>query len=228
MIARHRFLSALAALAVVAGGGPLTSAAIADGDPASDVLINDAAFYPYAPNVVDMSLKQALNGQLKAAKAAGFELKVALIAATADLGSVAQLFTDPQKYADLLTAEISFNTKPRVLVVLPSGLGGNNLGDKAGPALSAVTVDADAGGDGLARTAMRAIGALARANGTPVATPAQASGTGRVGDKSDGGGTPIVVFVVPVLLVALLAGGAALHDRRRDDAEASEPEPAAE
>ncbi len=211
-------VTSLALLLLV--GVVLPAGARADGDPASDILVSQDVFYPYAPNTVDKSLQTALNAQLAAAKRAGFPMKIALIAATSDLGSVPQLFTEPQKYADLLTTEISFNAKPRVLVVLPAGLGGNNLGDDAGPALSQVTIEAAAGADGLARAAMQAIGALTKAAGTPVAVPAVASETGSVGAAGGSGGggpSPLLVFGLPVLLVAVLAGVAARRDRSRDD-----------
>jgi hypothetical protein len=215
----RRLLTALLALATLAAYGP--AAALADGDPASDILISQDVFYPYAPNTVAKELQTALDGQVKAAKAAGFGVKLALIAAPADLGSVPQLVTDPQKYADLLTSEISFNTKPRVLVVLPAGLGGNNLGDQAGPALTGVQIDAEAGADGLARAAMQAVGALTAANGTPVPVPRLASESGRSAGARGGGGTsPLLVFGLPVALVALGAGIAALRGRRPEDEEA--------
>jgi hypothetical protein len=191
----------------------------ADGDPASDVLIGQDAFYPYAPNTVARELQQALNAMLKQAKARQFELKIALVAATTDLGAVPQLFTQPQKYADLLTSEISFNTKPRVLVVLPSGLGGNNLGDRAGSALAGITPEPAAGADGLARAAMLAVGRLTAANGTPVPVPAVARESGRATGKRDGGTSPLLIFGGPVLLVALAVGVAALRGRGRVDDE---------
>ncbi len=218
-----RRLTCLVLLAASAAAGA-PAAARADGDPASDVLLSQSVFYPYAPNKVPDDLQTALDAQLKAAKAKGYELKVALIAAQTDMGSVPQLFTAPQKYADLLTSEIAFNTKPRVLVVLPSGLGGNNLGGKAGDALGPVQVDPGAGAAGLARAALQAIGALTRANGTPVPVPALASQTGKPGDGGgDGGGpSPLLVFGLPVLLVALVAGGAILRDRRREEDEEQE------
>lgn len=216
-----RRLAALlvALLLFTSGAAALPAAARADGDPASDILISQDVFYPYAPNTVAKELQTALDRQLVAAKQAGFPMKVALIAAVSDLGSVPQLFTDPQKYADLLTTEISFNTKPRVLVVLPAGLGGNNLGDDAGPALTDVTIEADVGADALARAAMQAVGALTKANGTPVPVPAVALEQGRAGDGPGDGGdgvSPLLVFGLPVALVALLAGLAAARDRRRD------------
>lgn len=210
-------LSAVTALPALAP--PL---AHADGDPASDVLIGGDSFYPYPPNGPAKDLRTALDRMLKQAKAKGFHLKVAMIAATTDMGAVPQLFTDPQKYADLLTQELSFNTKPRVLVVLPAGLGGNNLGDRAGPALSGIAPEPGAGGDGLARAAMLAVGRLTAANGTPVPVPAVARGTGRAGGKRDSSTSPLIIFGVPVLLVALAAGIAAARGRRAEDAEDEE------
>lgn len=214
----HLLLLGLAC-AAVALGALVPPAARADGDPASDLLISQDVFYPYAPNAVAKPLQTALNGMVRAAKAKGYPVKIALIADQADLGSVPQLFTDPQKYADLLTAEISYNTKPRVLVVLPAGLGGNNLGDRAGPALAGVTVDQGAGPDGLARAALAALGKLTAANGTPVAVPKVAAGGG---SRSGGGASPLLVFGVPVLLVGLAAGFAVLRGRDEDDEEAED------
>lgn len=205
-------------LVFASSAAALPGAARADGDPASDVLLSQSAFYPYAPNTVQNDLQKALNAQLKEAKAKGYELKVALIGAQNDLGSVPQLFTDPQKYADLLTSEIAFSSKPRVLVVMPSGLGGNNLGDNAGDALAPVQVEADAGAAGLARAALRAVGALTRANGTAVPVPPLAAATGPSGGSgSTGGPSPVLVFGLPVLLVVLVAGVAIARDRRRED-----------
>lgn len=207
------------ALAVLLIAMPAT--AHADGDPASDILLGQDVFYPYAPNVVSKPLQAALNGMVKASKQKGFPVKVALIASVGDLGSVPQLFDDPQKYADLLTQEIAFNSKPRVLVVLPAGIGGNNLGDRAGPALKDVTVPSDGGADRLAQTALVALGKLTVAAGKPVPVPHVASssgGSGKGGSKT----SPLIVFGVPVALVALAAALAAARGRRNEDAESDE------
>lgn len=214
---RVRLLAVLLCCAAAALPAGLPAAARADGDPASDVLIGQDAFYPYAPNTVARGLQQALNTMLKQAKARRFEMKVAVVAATTDLGAVPQLFTEPQKYADLLTSELSFNTRPRVLVVLPSGLGGNNLGDGAGPALAGITPETAAGPDGLARAAMLAVGRLTAANGTPVPVPAVARQSGRAAGRRDGGTSPLLIFGGPVLLVAAAAAFAALRGRGREE-----------
>ncbi|MCW3041712.1 MAG: hypothetical protein JWM31_3617 [Solirubrobacterales bacterium] len=205
----------------------LAGPARADGDPASDVLLGQDAYYPYAPNKVARDLQRALDGMLEQAKAKHFELKIAMIAAPVDLGAVPQLFTQPQKYADLLTSELAFNTKPRVLVVLPSGLGGNNLGDRAGAALTGITPEEAAGPDGLARAAMLAVGRLTAANGTPVPVPAVARGSGRASGRREGGGgaSPLLIVGVPVALVLLAAGAAALRGRGQEDVD---PDPDAD
>jgi hypothetical protein len=187
--------------------------AYADADPASDTLLYANAHYPYQPNLVAKPLQKALDGMLKQTKAKGYDIKVAIIAAPTDLGGVPQMFSQPQQYADLLTRELAFNTKPKVLVVLPSGIGGNNLGDRAGEALAHITVPSDPKADDLARTAMAAVGALAKANGTPVAVPQVKAG----GKRGGGGTSPLITFGLPVLLVLGAVGVATVRGRGDDD-----------
>jgi hypothetical protein len=213
----RRRVALLVAVAAAALGVPAPSAH-ADGDPASDVLLSQDVFYPYQPNTVSKPLQDALNAMLRAARKQGFPLKVAVISAKTDLGSVPQMLADPQQYAYLLTSEISYNEHPRVLVVLPTGIGGNNLGDNAGPALQGVTPDPNGGADGLTRTAMQAVRKLTVAAGKPVALPAVASQSGGSGSGSGGGGggaPAVLVFGLPVLLVVAAAGLAAARTRAR-------------
>src|SRR5262245_14137685 len=92
--------AALCLLALAAG------AALADGDPASDVLLGENVFYPYQP-AVSQQVQKALNAQTAAAKRSGFPIKVALIASPVDLGVIPDLFGKPQKYAAFLDQEIS-------------------------------------------------------------------------------------------------------------------------
>jgi hypothetical protein len=189
-------------LLLLAAAAVMPGTARADGDPASDVLLQQDAYYPYTPNQVSAPVKRAMDGMLRQVRAKGFGMKVALISAGADLGAYPRLLGAPQQYADLLTREISLgSTPPRVLVVLPTGLGGNNLGERAGKALSGVGLPEGSDGDALARTAMRAIGALATANRTPVAVPAIAT---QKGAGNGGGGVPSwLVFAVPFVVVLL-------------------------
>ena len=69
--------AALVALAVLA---LLPAAAAADGDPASDVLLAQDVYYPYAPKV-SKPMSTALNGLLARVRKSGYPMKVALIQA---------------------------------------------------------------------------------------------------------------------------------------------------
>ena len=62
----------------------------ADGDPASDYLLSMSAFVPPDANVPNGDAQQ-LRTVLATAKARGYEIRVALIATTYDMGSVATL-----------------------------------------------------------------------------------------------------------------------------------------
>jgi hypothetical protein len=163
----RRAALALAVLAL------LPSAAAADGDPASDVLLAQDVYYPYAPKV-SRPLTTALNTLLKRVRAGGYPMKVALIETPADLGAYPNLFGDEQRYANLLLPEISFNAHPHLLVVMPSGFAGNNLGPKVDSALRGITIDQAAKSDGLAQAALAAVARIATANGHPTPVPAAA------------------------------------------------------
>jgi hypothetical protein len=118
---RRAALIALAALSL------LPAAASADGDPASDVLLAQDVYYPYAPKA-SPQMSKALNGLLARVRKAGYPMKVALIQTPADLGAYPNLFGDTQSYANLLAKEIAFNSRPHLLTVMPTGFGGDNLG----------------------------------------------------------------------------------------------------
>lgn len=206
------------------------ASAAADGDPASDVLLGQDIFLPYAPNTVSPPVAAALKTTVARAKKEGYEVKVALIADVRDLGSVGQLLTKPQEYANLLTQEISLNAvhgtkveQPRVLTVQPAGLGGNNLGDNAGDALDGVSPQKSAP-DELARTAAIAVGKLAAADGKPIAMPELPEAAAGPGE---GGGPPAwLLYAVPVLLVGLAIFGVnARMNRLADPAEESAAAP---
>jgi len=216
-----------AAVAVLAAAllALVPSAARADGDPASDVLVMQDAYYPYAPPT-DPELKAALDGVLKAARGAGYPVKVALIASERDLGAYPSLYNDPNRYADLLARELPANrhgpklTGQRILVVMPGGFGGSNLGERVDEALGPVTIQAEAQSDGLAVAAIGAVARLATVNGHEVATPPEAGRRLRATNASTkrGGSSPLV-YVVPALV---LFGALFLVGRRQRRAEAPE------
>lgn len=212
-----RFRAALLAafVAAVVGGGLLPRFAAADGDPASDVLLGQSVFYPYSPPV-SASLQRELGGVTAAAKRAGFLIKVALIGSPVDLGVVPDLFGKPQRYADFLDQEISFNVKQPVLVVMPAGMGGAGLGSAATAALASLPRPAGAQPSDLARSAIQAVPKLAAAAGHPVRGGAGSSSGGSTNSTSGSGG--VIVLLVPLALLVAAALIVTVRARRRDRA----------
>jgi hypothetical protein len=200
--------------ALVPASALVPSSAFADGDPASDVLLGENVFYPYSPPV-SRSIQQTLNAETAAAKRAGFPLKVALIASPVDLGVIPDLFGKPQKYADFLDQEISFQGKQPLLVVMSTGYGAQGLDARAKAALASLPKPAGKQSNDLANAAINAVAKLATASGHPV------SGISGVPGSSKSNGTSLSTAVVIVLIAAALATAAALAivtlRRRRAD-----------
>jgi hypothetical protein len=205
-----RLLPVLAVAAVLA----LTPAAArADGDPASDVLLLQDVYLPYAPGVPG-PLGKTITDLLKTTRKAGFPLKVAIIAQPKDLGAVPQFFGKPQSYAPFLQSEIAFNSKRPLLVVMPDGYGAAALPRGSETGLQGLDPPKSADGKDLGRSAVTAIVKLSAAAGHPVPTPKLPT----TGGGGGGGTSPLIVFGVPVALLAL--GGVLMALRRRQDATA--------
>src|SRR3954470_22409207 len=81
------------------------AAARADGDPASDVLLQQDAYYPYAPKTATR-MRTALDALLSRARADGYPMKVALAQPPGALGASGSLFNSPQRYANQLAHEL--------------------------------------------------------------------------------------------------------------------------
>jgi hypothetical protein len=109
------------ALAAVVVALAAAGTAAADGDPASDFLIQQDVFVPYPPP--SAASVHALTTAVNAVSANGDRVKVAVIASSQDLGSVPSLFGQPQSYAEFLGKEIAFAYKGPLLVVMPAGIG---------------------------------------------------------------------------------------------------------
>jgi hypothetical protein len=171
------------ALATILGVATLAivlapASALADGDPASDVLIGENVYYPYSP-AVSTSLQKRLNGETAAAARAHFPIKVALIPTPADLGAIPTLFGKPQQYAHFLDQEISFlNVKPLLLVVMPDGYGAQHLGSAATKAVASLNKPPSAQSNDLARAAIAAVPKLAAAAGHPLKNVSGAASPG--------------------------------------------------
>jgi hypothetical protein len=216
--------SALTVL-VVAAVAAVPDRAHANGDPASDVLLQQDVYYPYAPPAFER-LREALDRLLARTREAGYPVKVALIQTPTDLGDLARRFGDPQAYARELKDELTrlrhgapASGPLHLLVVDPSGLGGTGLGARADKALSEVDVNDAAQSDGLVQAALRAIPRLAALNGTRVTTPPEARiRLAARNEPSERSGPSPLIFFLPVALVVLGALGAGrLAARRRSE-----------
>ena len=172
-----RRIALLAAVLALAATPP----ALADGDPASDVLPTQDVYYPYSPPASE-PLVTALDELLAQVRKAGYPMKVALIQSAADLGAYPTMFNNPQQYADLLSSELPTNPHGSVkdelhlLIIMPGGFGGKALGDRVDEALEPVDIDVEAQTDGLVRAALEAVARIATVNGVETDVPDEASG----------------------------------------------------
>jgi hypothetical protein len=203
---RRRF--ALLCLAWLVVGAPVT-AALADGDPASDVLLAENVFYPYNPPVLPR-LERTLNGEAAAAARAHFHLKVAIIDSPYDLGVVPEMLGHPQSYARFLDQELRLflGPHPPLLVVMPGGYGNAGLPGGARSAAAGLPRPTGSTSNDLVRAAIAAVPKLAAAAGHPIA---------RGGGSPDAGGGGGVWTVTIVALVAAALAAGVLAVRRRVD-----------
>jgi hypothetical protein len=200
-----RTVAALLVAAVLVPAG----AALADGDPASDVLLGQNVFYPYMPPV-SATLQKQLNAETAAAAKAKFPIRVALIASPIDLGTIPELFGKPQQYADFLDQEISFQGKQPLLVVMAAGYGVQALPAASTSAAKTLAPPAGKTGNDLASAALTVVSKLASAAGHPIA----GAGSGSAGSGSGGGSSALIVILL-VFVAVLSAGALALITLRR-------------
>jgi hypothetical protein len=198
------------------------AAAVADGDPPSDFLIQEGfdVYYPYTPQFTTAQ-KQALELLAQQAKAAGVPLKVAIVETDGDLGAVPQLFGKPQDYATFLAAEIKFAYTDTLLSVMPAGFG---ISTKK-PALKAALAGLKPPGPNgtaaqIAQCTADAMVKVAAAGGATLAAPKlgdcadpKASGPDGGGGGSSntllfagGGGAVVVVLALAGVLLARRRG----------------------
>jgi hypothetical protein len=202
-----RLLIALLAAAALTPAG-----ALADGDPASDVLLGENVFYPYTPTVT-ASVQRTLNAETAAAKRAGLPVKVALIASPVDLGVIPELFGKPTSYAEFLDKEISFQHSQPLLVVMAAGYGVQGIPAPANRALKGLAPPAGKTSTDLARAAIGAVTKLAAASGHPV------TGVPGVGAGSSGGSSSSKApLVIGLGAAAVLVAAALVLLRRRQAA----------
>ena len=189
--------------------GLLPAPARADGDPASDVLANEPLFVPQDAGI-SIPQQGQLAGMVQAAARGGYQIRMAVIASRSDLGSVNELWRQPQTYAQFLGQELSLLYHGPLLVVMPNGLGFVHGGSSNGGEPAALRgVSIGAGGPGLAAGGLTAIGRLAAAAGHRVAVPSAVAIEGRSGT---GDTIAIVAFAIGAALI-VLAWSASLRAR---------------
>jgi hypothetical protein len=155
--------------------GALPAGALADGDPASDVLATQSLFLPWDANVPSGRQAQ-LAGVLVAAQDHGFPIRVALISSASDLGSVTALWGQPEQYAQFLGQELSLVYKGPLLVVMPHGFGLHGFALTPAAIESTLAgISAPRSGAQLAQVTITAIERLAAASGHPLPSTAASS-----------------------------------------------------
>ncbi|HEY5261936.1 MAG TPA: SCO family protein [Solirubrobacteraceae bacterium] len=236
---------ALAVLLVALAAAALAASAQADGDPGSDVLLDQNLFTSWDSGI-SFSQQLQLGRLLHAAASARTPVRVAIVAHPDDLGAVTSLWQKPETYALYLGTELSLVYPGRLLVVMPDGFGFYWHGHPSGPgyaALAGIAVPAadtaaelitstDAGVYKLEQVAGTSKAALDAANNrganaTATATaaeleaPAAATGIRRpaaVRRRSARGGHGWVVAIVLIVLLMTVVWVPALwrgHDRVR-------------
>jgi hypothetical protein len=184
--------------------------ALGDGDPASDVLATQALFLP-----ADAGLSPAQQAQLaslaNAARRSGVSLRVAVIATAADLGSVTELWRQPETYSRFLGQELSLVYRGPVLVAMPNGFG-LYAPAKVAPSVRAAVAALPSPGSGsrLGAATLTAIERIAAASGHPLPAPTAGGVTAPGGSSSDPAAW--LVFVSGLAIIAL-AWTLSLRDR---------------
>jgi hypothetical protein len=149
--------------------GWLAPVAGADGDPASDVLASQPLFLPQDASTTATQQAQ-LAALLQAAQRTGYQIRVALIASPADLGSLTELWRQPQNYARFLGQELSLVYRRALLVVMPNGYGLYRAAGRLSSEQSTLAGLSPPGAK-LGTATLTAIQRLAAASGRTVALP---------------------------------------------------------
>jgi len=198
---RARSIGAVVALCSLALA---PASAVANGDPASDVLLQSKVYFPNKR--VSVQAATSLKKIVDSANAKGYPIRVALIEDASDLGVVPNLLNRAQEYAQFLGPEIRFVYKGDLLVVMPNGLGLTSTDQTPPPEKAIEGMQIEDGGfpDGLAQTAGEAVTKLAAAAGHPLVTT-----------KKKGGNGGTIAGIAAAVLVLALVIAVAFWVRRR-------------
>jgi cytochrome oxidase Cu insertion factor (SCO1/SenC/PrrC family) len=218
-----RGLVALLFAALLVAGS--CSLAFADGDPASDYLLDQQVFT--LTQATSSPAQAQLSATVQTANRSGFAIRVAVISSSYDLGSVAALWLKPQTYARFLGIELSLAYKGRLLVVMPDGFGFNWPGHSTAAAYRMLAgVRVTRGEVGTVAAALAAVHGLAAASGVRLpaagvssinaaASPSHGQG-GNDAHSSAGASSAGVVLLIAAGAMLALALILTLLIRRQD------------
>lgn len=197
---------AVFAIGCALAAGPV-SCAWADGDPASDVLVDSPAFLATDSGASAQQQAQ-LHSQLRAAVRRGRPVRVAVIASRSDLGSIGALWHQPQAYSQFLGRELSLVYHGELLVVMPDGFGVSRDGRGIPSPLQGL---APRRGELATATAQ----AITRLTGTPAATVTAAAVVATSSPTSGLGWWLATAIGVPLIAAAWLVSLRVAPLRRR-------------
>jgi hypothetical protein len=206
----------LVALALAIALAAWPGRALADGDPASDVLTETPVYFPADGSIPAAQQVQLLN-LVRESSRRGYPIRVALIVHQTDLGSIGALWNKPNVYSGFLGTELSLVFHGTVLIVMPNGYGVDVVGE---PGAAAKTLAAakplidlappGASGQAVADSAITAVRRIASAAGVQLSVP---RATAVAAARS--GGVDVVAWAVLAAGVALLAAAWAASVRAR-------------
>jgi len=214
----------LAAAAALGRAAP----ARADGDPCSDFLLVGSLCPPNNPRPSQPQIDRTQK-TIDAAKKAGYEIRVAVIGSTTDLGSVPVCSWRPQPYAKFLDAELQSAWTGKLLVVMAAGYG---VREHTKPYLAGVKAlkglppPANGTPDALMAAATVAVRKLAASEGVkvPVIPLAATTPPSSNGSSSGSGSTSFVKYALLLAAGLVVLGGIVAAILFWPDGE-DEPEP---
>ena len=200
----------------------------ADGDPCSDYLLVGSLCPPNNPRPSQPQIDRTQK-TIDAAKKAGYEIRVAVIGSTTDLGSVPVFFGRPQPYAKFLDAELQSAWTGKLLVVMAAGYG---VREHTKPYLAGVKAlkglppPANGTPDALMAAATVAVRKLAASEGVKVPVIPLAATTVKPpsGNGSGSGSTSFVKYALLLAAGLVVLGGIVAAILFWPDGE-DEPEP---
>ncbi|HEX4011823.1 MAG TPA: redoxin domain-containing protein [Solirubrobacteraceae bacterium] len=204
---RRMGLGAVVLLALIVALSATPRVALGDGDPGSDVLVNQSLFVAGDAGV-SVAQQQQLQSLLTTAAGAGLPVRVAIIAQPSDLGAVTELWRAPRAYAKFLGTELSLTYTNRLLVVMPDGFGLFWLHHSAASGYRALAgIAIRPGPSALIAATESAVRSLARSAGVTLGGAGQRSAAAPAGSGAAAAGSSGSTLEVPSSSAAASNGG---------------------